>query len=291
MGINISTIRLIANTMKRLKLSGSCITLGVQGIEGRYSDIKKILMEGSYNFRELDEKEISYDDKTQFGNSLHQDSFFKMLGFSNVDSLDYFPNENPTYIVDLNKPLRLELWNRYDMVYDGGTLEHCLNTKEVLSNVIKLLKVGGRAVHHVPMNGWINHGLYQFSPRLFFDFYGSNGFVDMKAIIQLYGTRYFVDYDPGLISGFNHMGKVTTIFFTAQKGTETERIKELHYIKFGGEESEAEKNSNTSFRDHVKNMLAKLPKNNLSELLLAVARKFDIMYKKFNIYRNMIRLK
>ncbi len=34
--------------MKHLNLSGGCITFGVQGIEGQYSDIKKILIEESY---------------------------------------------------------------------------------------------------------------------------------------------------------------------------------------------------------------------------------------------------
>src|SRR5208337_2180597 len=147
MGISFSTIKLIARTTKDLKLSGSCITLGVQGIEGRYSDVKKILMEESYSFRELDKSEISYDNITQFGNSLHQDSFFKMLGFSKVDSLDYFPNEKATFVADINKPLNLGICNQYDMVYDGGTLEHCFNTKEALSNIIRLLKINGRIVH------------------------------------------------------------------------------------------------------------------------------------------------
>lgn len=191
MGINYSTIRLIARTMKDLKLSGSCITLGVQGVEGRYSDIKRILIEQSYNPRELKETEIVYDAITQFGNSLHQDSFFKMLGFSKVDSLDYFSDQNPTYVMDLNEPLKQDLWNQYDMVYEGGTLEHCFNIKEVFSNITRLLKVGGRVVHHVPMTGWVNHGFYQFSPGLFYDFYSANGFVDMKALIHIYGKRSY----------------------------------------------------------------------------------------------------
>ena len=42
MGITKSIMKLLANIMKDKNLSGSCITLGVQGIEGQYKDIKAL---------------------------------------------------------------------------------------------------------------------------------------------------------------------------------------------------------------------------------------------------------
>ncbi len=290
-----SIIRLIAKTMKDLKLQGSCITLGVQGVQGNYSEIKQILMEEAYKYQELGEKEICYDNLTPIGKSLHQDCFFRMLGFSKVDSLDYFPNENPTIIADLNKPLSSDLYNQYDLVYDGGTLEHCFNTKEVLANVIKLLKVGGRVVHTVPMTGWINHGFYQFSPGLFFDFYGANGFANLKSMIQLYGERsYCLDYDPEMISIFNIMKKPTLIFFTAQKTTEVgsieEPIQSYYLTAFGGKSDRSTTNSRMTFKGYLIKMLDKLPENKLSSVVYTVAEMIYSIPKIINLYKKMVRL-
>ena len=296
MGIDRSTIRLIAKQTKNLNLRGSCITLGVHGIDGQYSDIINILNKESYKYYELGEKEIIYDDITHFGKTLHQDSFFKILGFSKVDSLDYFENEKPTYVADLNKPLRIDLYNKYDMVFDGGTIEHCFNVNEVLSNVIKLLKVGGLVVHHVPMTGWVEHGFYQFSPSLFYDFYGANGFDNLKAIIHQIGKKsYYIDYDPDLISVFNNMKKVTMIFFIAQKMTELMDIKEpiqsIWLNKFAKNEGLIINNNKAiNLKSHVKSFLLNVPQKNLSSLLMRIARSLNVLRKKIYFYTHRIKL-
>jgi len=225
MGIALSTTRLFSRVLKESNFSGNCLTYGVQGIEGQYLDVKKVLSEEKYNFRELEQDEIKYDDKTQFGKSLHQESFFKMMGFTTVESVDYFPDENPSYLLDLNEPVPKALWNQYDLVYDGGTTEHCFNIKEALSNAVRLLKIGGRVVHHLPMSGWIEHGYYQFSPGLLFNFYVSNGFEEFKAFIHILGEKsYYIEYQPRLAILFNNMKKCTLIFFTSKKKMETNTI-------------------------------------------------------------------
>lgn len=296
MGIDRSTIRLLARKIKNLDIKGSCITLGVHGIDGSYREVKKILAEESYIFRELDGKEIIIDDITHFGTTLHQDSFFKMMGFSKVDSLDYFENEMPTYVADLNEPLKLDLYNKYDMVYDGGTLEHCFNIKGVLSNIINLLKIGGRIVHHVPMTGWVEHGFYQFSPSFFYEFYGANGFANMKAIIHIIGKKsYYIDYDPDLVSVFNNMNKVTMIFFIGQKLNEVKIINEPIQSIWLNKYLKREKLNVTNgcafnIQRHLKNFLMKLPQNYISALLMRIARRLNVYYKKIYLYRYKIKL-
>ena len=163
MGIPRSIIKLTAKIMKDKNLSGDCITFGVHGIEGLYNDVKTILNKAKYQYNELNPAEIILDETTQFGKSIHQSVFFKMLGFSKVDSIDCFPDENPSIIHNLNKPINMKLTKRYSCVWDGGTTEHIYNIYECLSNVVKLLKVGGRIIHSVPVSGYINHGFYQFS--------------------------------------------------------------------------------------------------------------------------------
>ena len=39
-----------------------------------------------------------------------------------------------------------------------------------------MLKKGGRILHILPSTNEVDHGFYMFSPTLFFDYYGENGF-------------------------------------------------------------------------------------------------------------------
>jgi SAM-dependent methyltransferase len=78
-------------------------------------------------------------------------------------------------IVDLNLPLPDDMAGRYDLLIDTGTLEHCFNVGQALMNVAASLAEGGCLVHAAPMNIY-NHGFWNFSPTLYFDFLGDNGF-------------------------------------------------------------------------------------------------------------------
>lgn len=84
---------------------------------------------------------------------------------------------------DLCGDLPDDLNGKYDLIFDGGTLEHLFDVQKAIDNVNKLLKPGGIVIHSVPMSGYINHGFYQFSPTFFFDCYKSNGYDDLKMYI------------------------------------------------------------------------------------------------------------
>ncbi|MBF0458459.1 MAG: class I SAM-dependent methyltransferase [Nitrospirae bacterium] len=219
MGISISSMRLIGKTMKDRRLSGKCVTYGVQGIEGQYGDVKRILSLEGYKYRNVAIDSIIMDDITQYGNTIHQSVFFNMLGFDVVDSIDVFTKENPTHVLNLNEPIERTMHGRYDMVYDGGTAEHCFDIPEVLSNTVRLLKAGGTVIHHLPISGYLEHGYYQFSPSLFFDFYKANNFTDIEAKIHIsYSNRkscYFDFTSPAKLP--DNFGHPAMIFFTAKK--------------------------------------------------------------------------
>ncbi len=239
MGISSNTIKLLARTFKDRKFSGSCVTFGVMGIEGKYDDIKEILKRYGYDFNELDRKDIIIKDVYPFGKSVDQGVLFRMLGFSDVHSIDYYENEHPTYKLDLNEPCPEYLHNKYDLVYDGGTMEHCFNTKEVLSNAVSLLKPGGRVIHESPASGFINHGFYQFSTNLFLDFYASNNFRDMELIIRI--GDYYLDYYrfKKLVHLNDFFGNKSLIFFSAVKNSESNEIitpQQDYYMSLFGKE-------------------------------------------------------
>jgi hypothetical protein len=115
------------------------------------------------------------------------ESFFSRLGFSSVVSLDISDFEGADIIHDLNEPVPKDLENRYGLVFDGGTLEHCFCTRTAMFNIANMTQLNALAVHCNPVNNCVNHGFYQLSPTFFTSFYNKNGF-DILAI-HIYGGK------------------------------------------------------------------------------------------------------
>ncbi|MDX2223653.1 MAG: hypothetical protein SFV21_12945 [Rhodospirillaceae bacterium] len=113
------------------------------------------------------------------------EAVFAALGFPVADSLDVTGAEGCTIVHDLNDPVPARLHGAYDCVYDGGTMEHVFDVKSVLFNTHNLARPGGVVVHAVPVNNWINHGFYQFSPTLLYGFYGANGYRMSKIFLAV----------------------------------------------------------------------------------------------------------
>lgn len=163
------------------------------------------------------------------GRRIDQETLFRGLGFDAVESIDIYDAEKPTHVFDLSRPLPAGLNGRYDLVYDGGTTEHCFNTAEVLSNALRLARQGGRIIHHLPLNNWIDHGFYQFSPTLFFDFYGANGCDNLSLLFHFMDRRResFIAYDARdfgrLPYSFGGKSKVLC-FFSARKAKAADAI-------------------------------------------------------------------
>ncbi|MBK1636331.1 class I SAM-dependent methyltransferase [Rhodovulum adriaticum] len=104
-------------------------------------------------------------------NGGYAEPFFQRLGFDQVDSLDYSDFEGATLVHDLNTPLPKKLHRKYDLVFDGGTLEHVFDVKTALTNAYDLLAPGGSFIGISPGNNFFAHGFYQFSPDLVFSFW------------------------------------------------------------------------------------------------------------------------
>ncbi len=229
MGLGVHEILLLAKVLKNENPSGRCLTFGVQGVDGQYDDIAHMLKAEGYPYTDLSPDAREIDDNTQFGASLHQTSFFKMLGFTDVDSLDFYSIESPTYVVDLNKPITEDLLGLYDLVYDGGTTEHIFDTRQVLTNAVRLIKPNGLIVHDLPMSGLVNHGFYQFSPCLFYDFYGCNGFEIIKCYIyvrdRILGMVRYAEYDPSMVLPESFGNKTAGLCLCVRKTSEEDTIR------------------------------------------------------------------
>jgi hypothetical protein len=99
---------------------------------------------------------------------IYSEPLFELLGAKNVCSIDASAYEAANIIHDLNKPIADEFKQRFDLVDDGGTLEHVFHFPTALKNAMELVKVGGHLLINTVANNFMGHGFYQFSPELFY---------------------------------------------------------------------------------------------------------------------------
>tara|TARA_B100001250_G_C19656166_1_gene724968 strand:- start:257 stop:1042 length:786 start_codon:yes stop_codon:yes gene_type:complete len=111
------------------------------------------------------------------------EDLFKSIGPQIVDSLDLNTDEGANIVHNLNNPIPEKLHKKYSLIVDNGTMEHCFDPKQVLFNINSLLAKNGIVFHINPINNYINHGFYSFSPCLYLSFYAENNYEILDMII------------------------------------------------------------------------------------------------------------
>ena len=144
---------------------------------------------------DIDEGKVS---ETSDGN-VDSISFFKCLGIEDIRIMDINSYEGADIIFDLNSNVVPdELYEKFDIIVDGGTLEHIFHIPNALQNLANLLRTEGEVYHYLPLSGWINHGYYSFSPSILNDFYQVNGFQVLESNIVLRSPRFTPDHGNGM---------------------------------------------------------------------------------------------
>jgi SAM-dependent methyltransferase len=235
-GISRGAIRLLGMAYAGQRGAGRVATFGVQKVEASAAEAAKLLgVAGGAP-------------APRGAGRIGQDALFRLLGFDAVESIDVYDAESPTHVLDLNQLAPASLHERFDLVYDGGTLEHCFSPAAVLGNATRLARPGGRVIHHVPLNNWIDHGFYQFSPTLFFDFYEANGFADLRMALHfMHGRREsWIPYEPRdgvrLPASFGGKSQVLAFFSARRAQARAEivfPIQGRYRRAFGGETATA----------------------------------------------------
>ena len=129
------------------------------------------------------------------------DSLFTAMGAADVEALDASAYEGATRLHDLNEPVPAAWHEQFDLVFDGGTLEHVFNFASALKNCMQMVKLQGRFVSITLPNNWCGHGFFQFSPELFFRALSpENGF----SIVEMYfadveGRHFYRVLDPAAV--------------------------------------------------------------------------------------------
>ena len=192
-------------------------------LSGRFRPEGRTLMLGRHAFKPNGRFSRLYErswrragKEGSFQQTVQEDGFcetlMEKLGFGQMEAMDFSDYEGAGILHDLNRPVAAELEGQFDFIFDGGTLEHVFNVPVALQSVFRMLKPGGRFVSANGMNGWLAHGIYQFSPELVWTFWGRTAGCQVHRCLGLRtvpekGAQPFVFPDPALKGNRLRLGK------------------------------------------------------------------------------------
>jgi SAM-dependent methyltransferase len=174
------------------------LTLGRQGFCYAPGELRRIFRD--FNLQ-VTEEQMRYFQNP--GRDFNADEFLRMLAANEIVSVDASNFEGATYLHDLNERFPENMRGKFDVVLDGGTLEHVFDFPSALRYCLELVAPGGHFITMPPANQNMGHGFYQFSPELFFRVFNpENGFRLRKIILydpwKADATFYEVK-DPALV--------------------------------------------------------------------------------------------
>lgn len=229
MGIAKSAFRLLLEEKKKGTLQGeSLLQLGRQCVLFDYATLVKYA--DKHGVRLVDvEPQLSFDNYYRSLGYIDDITLFKALGFKTVQSLDYSDFEGADISWDLNLPLPEKHWEKYDVVYDGGTSEHVFHFPQVLANIHHLLKSQGTIIHVSPSHNHVDHGFYMYSPQVYFEYYSANQYAILTSQVFSYTADYkkswsIYAYQPGLLENLSYGGfgsEMLAIHMIAQKTSQS----------------------------------------------------------------------
>lgn len=196
MGLTTESIRFLAETWRQGPPVRSVLTLGKQDLFVSLERLEAILRAGALW---PERAESSAFRKALKRAPWRAAELLRWMGAADVKACDASGYEGADLIHDLNQPLPAYWEEQFDLVIDGGTLEHVFNLPVALANCMRAVRTGGRVMLFTPANNYCGHGFYQFSPELFWRvFTEANGFVlerlhamvDTEGFSTFLGLRY-----------------------------------------------------------------------------------------------------
>jgi hypothetical protein len=168
-------------------------TIGRQYLYIDPTELKEILSRFNY---QVDDQ---YLELIFTENSGYAETFFRYIGAGKLHSFDRSNYEKATYLHDMNCIIPECHKDKYDVVIDGGALEHIFNFPVAIKNCMEMVKIGGHYLGMTIGNNFMGHGFYQFSPELLFRiFTKENGYeiVNLLAMETDSGSQWFSVKDP-----------------------------------------------------------------------------------------------
>lgn len=166
--MSLNEVAILADWIPRHGLHGHIATLGVPALHFSAAELGTVLRDDC-----IETVDATY---------LHATDLYRRLGFAQASYLDVSDYEGADILFDLGSPeIPAHLKGAFDVVFDCGTLEHIFHVPNALHNVVRMTAPGGHVLHAVLMNNGVDHGFYQFSPTLFFDWFEAAGLEVLEA--------------------------------------------------------------------------------------------------------------
>lgn len=178
MGIDLNGAQLLVRASKGGVSFERMATLGRQSLLANRGALVSILRNSG--FRLTEESTGKLLDPT-LG---YADEFFRLLGAKDIIAVDFSDFEGAQILHDMNYPIPNSLIDSFDLVLDGGTLEHIFNLSTSLRNAAQMVRPNGWFISLTQTNNFCGHGFYQFSPELFYRFFClKNGYKTEECLI------------------------------------------------------------------------------------------------------------
>jgi hypothetical protein len=115
----------------------------------------------------------------------YADPLLRALGATELSAMDASGWEGADVVHDLNHPVPEELHQRYSLVFDGGSIEHIFDVPTVLRSYMEMVEVGGHLIIQTNADGHMGHGLYQFSPELFYRVLSAENGFEVEHVLAM----------------------------------------------------------------------------------------------------------
>lgn len=178
MGLNFNSLKFLLLAREQGVRFGNVLMIGRQSLTVTAGEIRALMR------LSLSEETRTALHRLHLGPDAYAEQFFLLCGATTAGSMDKTAYEGATVLHDLNLPIPDALVNTFDLIVDGGSLEHVFNISMAVRNCMKMLKVGGHYVCNTATNNYSGHGFYQLSPEFFFAaFAPANGFHVLEAYL------------------------------------------------------------------------------------------------------------
>jgi hypothetical protein len=188
MGVGNAAVRLTVKLHRdgRFKGFGSVIELGSQDLHFANRMDVYPLLQGNIDRQDAELKRIVEDavrrsTERDFGTRW----LYELMGFTRYACVDA-DGRHGAFVWDLNLPIPADQQGKYDFVTNHGTTEHVFNVYQSFKNIHDLTRPGGLMLHMLPLQGYLNHGFFNFQPCFYDDLAAENRYeiIEKQLIIH-----------------------------------------------------------------------------------------------------------
>lgn len=256
MSIHNSIFHILLALNKKKQINGKFLSVGRQTIYMSKKNFKDILnlyshKQGIEKLNKLsfrNHKDFTRNSRKSLMNDIEFMKIFPSLRYETLDKSNY---EKADKILDLNSiTTNKKLKERFDYIYDGGSLDNIFSPSNAIINLNKMLKKNGVIIH--ANVGTIYPGAFcSFSCEWFYSYYSMNKFKNVQVYLAVpvdykwpNPTLAFYNFSPYFIKKKNYnplynskhpkfSSAAAAVFCVAQKG-ETSTFNKIpiqsHYL-------------------------------------------------------------